>query len=68
MYIWKHTFFAPAEICGFVYGFGDEGCGGYLYNPAPKWNVTLPSTPKPPVRPIISPPVIRMMNFSRVMP
>ena len=60
MYVWKHALFAQAEILGFLYSFGDEGCGGSLYNPAPKLNVALPSTPKPPIRPIVSPTVMKL--------
>uniref|UniRef100_A0A8D0BBM4 Sphingomyelin phosphodiesterase n=1 Tax=Salvator merianae TaxID=96440 RepID=A0A8D0BBM4_SALMN len=48
---WIHSVMRPAEICGLLVG---SQCGHWdIYS---DWNVTLPDTPKPPVRPPIPPP------------
>ncbi|XP_066475881.1 LOW QUALITY PROTEIN: sphingomyelin phosphodiesterase [Tiliqua scincoides] len=48
---WLRSVLRPAEICGLLVG---SRCGHWdIYS---DWNVTLPATPKPPVRPPCPPP------------
>ncbi|KAJ6652305.1 hypothetical protein lerEdw1_012715 [Lerista edwardsae] len=48
---WLRSVLRPAEICGLLVG---SRCGHWdIYS---DWNVTLPATPKPPVRPPVPPP------------
>uniref|UniRef100_A0ABM5FVJ3 Sphingomyelin phosphodiesterase n=1 Tax=Pogona vitticeps TaxID=103695 RepID=A0ABM5FVJ3_9SAUR len=48
---WVRSVLRPAEICGLLVG---QRCGHWdIYS---DWNVTLPGTPKPPVRPPAPPP------------
>ena len=56
-YILGHMRFSETQVCGEVFGFGATACGGEPYEPHPKWNVSLPRTPKPPLRPFVQPPV-----------
>lgn len=47
---WLRSVLRPAEICGLLVG---PRCGHWdIYS---DWNVTLPATPKPPVRPPVPP-------------
>ncbi|XP_062983832.1 sphingomyelin phosphodiesterase [Elgaria multicarinata webbii] len=48
---WTRSVLRPAEICGLLVG---THCGHWdIFS---GWNVTLPETPKPPVRPPVPPP------------
>ncbi|XP_070605448.1 sphingomyelin phosphodiesterase [Erythrolamprus reginae] len=48
---WARSILRPAEICGLLVG---ARCGHWdIYS---NWNVSLPATPKPPVRPPTPPP------------
>ncbi len=46
----------PDEVCGLLVG---DSCAT-TYNPEMKWNITLPKTPKPPVKPPV-PPKVRIL-------
>lgn len=48
--IWARSVFQPIEICGLLLG---SSCGHWdIFS---DWNVTLPATPKPPIKPPLPP-------------
>ena len=51
----------PAEVCSFTFG---RKCGTG-YDPFKMWNITLPATPKPPVKPVPPPKVCVISTNSK---
>ena len=67
-YIMEHTALTADEICAEVYGFGVNGCSLVPPWSLHAWNVTLPATPKPPVRPFLAPSVLLCHPYNPYSP